>query len=395
MAEAEWSYSLPNEGEAFAPDFVEFVWSWLTTDTFGPSAHSRPHTKEIFAKLVIEAFTASLQSEEGRPVHLQLLFGHMPRQVTVTFDNPLPYTASNLVKLAPTIGIGFRWIVVAPELLDHNILNIIGVCDPELSPAAIRPIRAWGGGLSSHQPNPEGMKLSVFGPGWIRIEAGEFSELRNSCIRIPFSTHHIKGVREWYEEAAEYFDFPQMPTDKVVGEIVLWKQRRQNAQELVRRTWGSILSAVCNARHGGTFLVVPKGIDISNLVKFKYAMQSDWLQAAICKRATFEPGLSNQHYRHSMAGSDLDEAHFAERDLARTADLAASFSSVDGAVVLQRDLTLLGFGAEILDTQMPSESEMVQYGNHPLGQPKDRQLIDFGMRHSKVDPISWTGLGLN
>ncbi len=343
----------------------------------------KPRSRAVFEKLVYEAFAASLQSEEGRPIQLQLLFGHRPMQLTVAFDKPLPYTASNLVKLAPTIGIGFRWLVIVHEQQEQDTLNIIGICDPELSPAALTPMRVLGGGLSAHQPNPLGMKLSVFSPGWIRIETGlSFFELRNSCIRFPFSVSSIKYVREWYEEAASHLDFSQLPVDEVVGEVVLWAEgRKQNAGGLVRRTWGSILNKVSGARHGGTFLVVPEGVEVSSLVRFKYPLRSDQLQTAIWKRGSFEPGLSNPHYRRSMAGTDLDDAHFSERDLARTADLVASFSAVDGATVLHRDLTLLGFGAEILDTRLPDNNELVQYGKHPHGKPEDKPLNNFGMRH--------------
>jgi hypothetical protein len=81
-----------------------------------------------------------------------------------------------------------------------------------------------------------------------------------------------------------------------------------------------------------------------------------------------------------MAGSDLDDAHFSERDLARTADLVASFAAVDGAVVLERDLNVLGFGAEILETEIPNENELVKYGSHPHGIPDEKPLTGFGMR---------------
>ena len=138
---------------------------------------------------------------------------------------------------------------------------------------------------------------------------------------------------------------------------------------------------MCNARHGGTFLVIPKQADVSTRLTLKYAVKSNRLQAAIQKRATFEPGLSNPHYRTSMAGSDVDNAHFSERDLARTSDLVASFAAVDGAVVLERDLTVLGFGAEILDMEIRNENEVVKHGRHPYGTPGDKPLTGFGMRH--------------
>ncbi len=376
-----WSFSGPDDGTAFPEHLVELVWSWWQTPN--GRVGTKPRSKEALGILVNAAFAASLQSEEGRPVRLQLLFDPHEREVTAIYDDPLPYSASNLVKLAPTIDIGFRSIVVAPEQPGHDALRIIGVTDLELSQLANKPMRLVGGGLTTHPAATQSMKLSVFGPGCVRIETGSsFFELRDCSIRFPFTVSQIKYVREWYEEAGQQLDFSHLPEDPVVGDVTGWAHRRQIAgQQLVRRTWGSILNKVCNARHGGTFLVVPKDADVSTRLRLTYAMKSDRLQVAIHKRASFEPGLSNPNYRTSMAGSNLDDAHFSERDLARTSDLVASFAAVDGAVVLERDLTVLGFGAEILETKIPSESEFIEFGKHPHGRPDEKPLSSFGMRH--------------
>ena len=377
----KWSFTCPDDGTASPRDLVDLVWSWWESNL-----KLKPHSKKVLGMLVNEAFAASLQSEEGRPVRFQLLFGPHARQITVTFDDPLPYSANNLIKLAPTIDIGFRWVVVVPEQPGHDTLKIIGISDLELSPLALNPMRTLGGGLSSHSWLTVGMSVSVFGPGCVRIDPGSTNnlfELRNCSLRFPFSVNTIKYVRQWYDEAAEYLDFSQLPVDSECKEHILAREgyRLDKAKALVRRTWVNILRIVCNARHGGTFLVIQKEADIS-MLRFKYLLDSNRLQAAIQKRASFEPGLSNHGYRTSiMAGSALDEAHFSERDLARTSNMVASFASVDGAVVLNRDLTLHGFGAEICETKLPSEEELVEFGKHPHGQPDSKPLSLFGMRH--------------
>ena len=112
-AKQDWSYTTPDDGEAFPIDLVDLVWNWETTAglSIGPST-----SKEQLKKLVHEAFAASLQSEEGRPVRLQLLINRKTRQLTLPFDESLTYSASNLVKLAPTVmGSVFRWLVISPN----------------------------------------------------------------------------------------------------------------------------------------------------------------------------------------------------------------------------------------------------------------------------------------
>lgn len=374
------SYTTPDDGKASPIDLVDVLWNYWTTGGFGPGPSI---AKRHLTKLVDEAFAASLLSEEGRPVRLQLVINLKHQQLTLPFD-PFTYSSGNLVKLAPTImGTGLRWIAISPQESSQDSLDIIGIGDPAISPAPNPRILGLGGGLSA-EPEMLGMKLWVLGPGWIRIriEGGIYFELRDCSIRFPFSANQIRYVMKWHKEVADNLDFSTLPVDKVAGEVEHWEQFRDgNAFGLITRTWGSILSRVSDARHGGTFLVVPEGVDLSCYVDIKYTLNSDQLCAAIWKRASFEPGLSNLEYRKSMASTDLDDAHFSQRDLARTADLVASLSAVDGATVLRCDLTLLGFGAEILETSLPNSGDLIKYGQHPSGRPEDEPLINLGMRH--------------
>lgn len=176
----------------------------------------------------------------------------------------------------------------------------------------------------------------------------------------------------WYRGAAEHIEYSDLPPQGL---------RKASTEALIRRTWVRILAKVCNARHGGTLLVVPEGAKASDFVRFKYSMQSDLLKAAITKRARYEPGLSNPLARRGLPGAEVDDAHFCDRDLARVVDLVASLAAVDGAVVFREELTLLGFGAEILDLRTVRDDEIVEYGRHPQGTPPNRPLNSFGMRH--------------
>jgi DNA integrity scanning protein DisA with diadenylate cyclase activity len=79
----------------------------------------------------------------------------------------------------------------------------------------------------------------------------------------------------------------------------------------------------------------------------------------------------------------LQNATFvAEEDLADAADLAARLSAVDGALVVRSDLSVIGFGAEIvLDAAVPITAFEVT--GHPL-RAGDWPAVDsesFGMRH--------------
>ena len=64
--ETTWSYSLPDKGKAFPEHLADVVWRWCASQL---GRHEpKPRSKESLAKIIYEAFGASLQVEEGRPV---------------------------------------------------------------------------------------------------------------------------------------------------------------------------------------------------------------------------------------------------------------------------------------------------------------------------------------
>jgi hypothetical protein len=79
----------------------------------------------------------------------------------------------------------------------------------------------------------------------------------------------------------------------------------------------------------------------------------------------------------------LADALLVDRDVARATELVAALTAVDGALVLDRDLTLHGFGAEICAARKEGDLEMIEYGMHhaPLGKPAPTPIEELGMRH--------------
>lgn len=82
-----------------------------------------------------------------------------------------------------------------------------------------------------------------------------------------------------------------------------------------------------------------------------------------------------------VSGSSLEilqEAPFIVRDLAHAAELVAGFAGVDGAVVLARDLQIVGFGAEIT-AQGEFNETILEF---QTGETRSRiSLENVGMRH--------------
>lgn len=371
------SHTLPDDGKVFPGDLIDVVWNhlkWSQEDT------CMPWSEMQLSNLIYPAFQASLSSEEGLQARLGVVFYPIiPDQFTVQFTEPLPYAVGELAKLSPSIGLGSRWVIALPDERDWEQVQIAGILDPDILPSN-RTHQRGGNGLISYHDQVQGLQITILGPGWIRVSTTSTSfELRNSCLRERLVIHRIKYVGDWLCEIPAYLEI----SDAIMGIA------------LSRRFFVNVLDKISEARHGGCLLILPEGNEPSSLpLKIKYRINSNIVQQALKERASVGPRVfvqtaskenkkssSSTHMVHDDA--TLADALLLDRDLAQVIEFVAALATVDGAIVLSRDLKLLGFGAEITLAGTPSADETVEYGNHPppLGQPSPAPLVDFGMRH--------------
>lgn len=394
---------LPPEGEAFPEHLIDYIWKQLHasdgTWELAWADGQQSLTKPLLKTLVDNTFQASLHTEEGRAVRFRLLYARDDKQATIRFTPPLSFSARELVKLAPTVGLGFRSIVVCPPKTGE--LQIVGINDPDLSPNNPSMSRNWGHGVSIYTSQTVGMMLTALDPGHIRVTTSEYRtcELRRGSIVFPQSPDRISEVGDWFTEAAEQLTRERSKLALKALKTLEEANTRytehaivRTATCLVRRTWNSILRKVSSSRHGGCFLIVPNDyrrtsarLRFKYLLTSKYRLTSNTLREALKARTDAEPQLSHhEHGQHDVDFHIVDSAHFLERDLSRVSDLVASLAAVDGAVVLRRNLGVVGFGAEILNNETPRDDQKINMRRHPNLHPPShdpRSLVAFGMRH--------------
>lgn len=376
--EQNWSYKAADDGEAYPKDLIGAVWSFLQWSK--PVVFRKPRSEGQLANLIQPAYQASLCSEEGRQVRFRVVFAPQRKRFTVQFADPLPYTASQLVKLSPTIGLGSRWLIALPEKPGQDSVRIAGVLDPDILPAD-RTHQRWGnGGLTGFQDQIQGLKVAAMGPGWVRVSTTSDSfDLRNCCMRRRLLVLAIRYVNEWFVNIPSYLGIADISMGAAVA----------------RRFLVTVLAKISEARHGGCLLILPDQVKPSSLpLKIRYPVDSNIVQMTIKQRSLVGP----KHFvKGGLSGEDgpidpgqivhdestLSDSLLLDRDLAQVIDLVASLAAVDGAVVLTRSLELAGFGAEITVSGTPPENLEVEYGNHPspLGKPPAASLADLGMRH--------------
>jgi hypothetical protein len=366
----EWSYTLPDDGRVFPEHLISAFWNYLRQYE-NERLITRVDSEEQLANLVYPAFQASLSSEEGRQVRLRVVFNLKPKQFTVQFAEPAPYSAGQLVKLAPTINLSSRWLVAISDETSQSLIRIEGILDSDILP--LDQIEQRMGYERFYPPN-EGLRLAVLGAGWLRLSTifATF-ELRDCCLRKRLLVGRIKHVSDWLRKVPSYLAIEDTATAAAVPAFV-------------RRFLVNVLAKISEARHGGCLLVLTSHVELSSLpLKIKYRVDSSIAQMVVTDRSSvgFKVSLKGR-----LSGKDVsigpikiiyDDSSFADalmldKGLAQTVDLVSSLAAVDGAVLLSHDLCIIGFGAEITVSEKPTTDEKI---NRPAAHPP----TDFGMRH--------------
>jgi hypothetical protein len=152
-----------------------------------------------------------------------------------------------------------------------------------------------------------------------------------------------------------------------------------------------IVNGVKEHGHGGMVLLVAPGAEDTLPVRSKFNVDDRQCMVTDCfvDFINARHRLTSARTTYAVTGdgregvSHLKNATFvAEEDLADAADLTARLSAVDGALVLRADLTIVGFGGEIV-LDAAQRIDAFEVTGHPL-RSTNWPMIDsesFGMRH--------------
>jgi len=319
-----------------------------------------PNPCPFIEQMIIASYESSMQQEEGRPVRFQLQFQSSNLSVHVPFQ--CAYSATNLVKLAPIVGIGFRHIIVRPDASEKNI-QIVGISDLELSNEGERDTNNWSLLRNTyHDVKSVDFRLRVLGPGHIQIaENNTVWELRNGSIHYfqPITT--VTAIQSWLRTAFQ----GSSRSSIAVPQLALCR----------------IIQKMVDAKHGGAVVIVEQAT--TNLAN-KYSPNTDILREVIEETIRAEDVIVDQ--KVPMTIKDGERVHNSSLKFARVLDSIAALTTVDGATVLDRNMNVLGFGTEITNTNNSSDDVIeclalvlgVGHGTIVVGKKK---ASDFGMRH--------------
>jgi hypothetical protein len=339
---------------AYPPDLGRFVEAHWPA---GAPAWTVP--RRHFEEVLSVAYQASLTSEEGRPTRFRLLLSAVdalpeagvPNEgvLRLRFDRSRALHAGELRRLSPVVPFETSLIGAHAEADELRIWGIAHSGAAWLAPS-------WGG--RSPVPNwTHDPIVHVTGPGKVAVRcAGELIGALDRGLVVDatmdvFESEWLPAMfaREREEVRAEH-DLLQVgassPTSvehSLVGQV---------GQHMLRRA----IQIVRGARHGGMILVVESADretrDISGL-RLKYRFDRDEpsrryhtlllqiLDTVAAEASSPSVGWSDFALNPSPRLERLEQAVF---ELGR---VLANLAAVDGAVVIDKRLGLVGFGAEV------------------------------------------------
>jgi transcriptional regulator with XRE-family HTH domain len=301
-----------------------------------------PPTHEQLRDLIEVAFWASLRSNEGRPTRVRVAVASrtmIPDAVALAL--PVEYDEPQVAKLA-------------------HVVPADGCLAVSVSEGALR---IWG--IARTRPGSwiDTVAAEISGPGTIRVDLGPFQPFAVFCGR---SVSMIGGTRTNLAGHLQRTLRKNLPVTGVLETQAVWRECLALAH---------LARLIVDEGHGGTLLIVPteEGDWADSLDPFAFRFSKpdntirDWIRRDLTDGTTraetslrvSESNLSDGD-KNIVFGA-LSHSSRSIRDVLRP---VVSLAGCDGAIVLTRDLQVLGFGAKIR-IRSDAATQVCMFRPHP------------------------------
>lgn len=298
-------------------------------------------SKDVLEDVCQTLLNISCMREEGRFPSFRVCFIRPDSELlsayiyshTLLFSKPIEFNTREMNKLAPALNPDMSYLVLD---ISERPFKAIGIIASYTTWQKIITRELTTGNRMPRIPN-----ILVDGPGELEACFGEGSLVNyraGHCVFYRTDTFTSTLVSQQLEKGAH-----------VSG--------KERLRLLYRILW-----MVSDYRHGGAILIVPDEESCKEFVDIKYRLPSGYL-------------FSDSERLEELSGNAR------EKEIVTYADLIAKLTSVDGSVVLTKDLHLLGFGAETLVDKMGSKHPAMQFMEFDNTENKRKQFKDNGMRH--------------
>jgi|ERR1039458_9164590 hypothetical protein len=358
----------------------------------------------ILRKLLEVLYLATLKTEEGKPLQVRIVWENganpdpnpppvlrPPRWTAVSLNKPIQFDVPNLTKLCRAADPWTSWVGVFGTSVSD--IQIWGMYDQTVhfNTALIRESDlAW---------NPPGaFQIAANGVADLTVyyESALMARLaRDRIIRREndiFSTGPVfRALRPAMMQLKSTLISELGPaaynSEEWDGQLEDW----------YTGTLCRLLVSIQRHQHGGALLITPRrsslnvkyGIDYDRLPRFLDGLTDSSVKRSIMEDFIYAkydvPGAEDMPVRiHTERNYQAFRAGDFEDGITGAVRFISSLANVDGLVLLRPDLTVVGFGVEILTKKDPPN---VYVSSNP--EPSTRKLTStspqyFGMRHRSM-----------
>lgn len=372
---------------SYPPDLAQYV-----VDHW-PVGSSLSVSRSVLSEALAVSFQASMTSEEARPTRFRLLLtpmGQLPESGTpnegvlrLRFNRSRPMTGDELRRLSPSAP--FETSLICAQLEERK-LRIWGLAHS--GPAWLAP--TWGG--RSLVPNwTYDPIIHATGPGHLAVRCAgklvgalERGALLGAMIDV-FESEWLSALfaRERELIRAEHAAVqartlsPTLADHSLVGRV---------GQHMLRR----VIQLVRGAGHGGMILIVDAaaGTPESTVagLRLKYRFDEDEptrryrgvllqiLERVAAATSKASVGWSDFAQDGSQSLEKLEQSVF---ELSR---VIANLAAIDGAVVLDKEFRIVGFGAEV-SPELPSPPRVLRALDTEARACDPDDIENVGTRH--------------
>jgi DisA bacterial checkpoint controller nucleotide-binding len=353
--------SLDQDESSFPPDFVRVVRARI-------SNHGLSRLLEL-------AYQASLEKNEGRYPRLRLFVrsenANATPRLLVRFSERVKLQESgDISRLAPAIGSYDYALSVCENGNELCAEGILALEDPG------EDVAIGENGLTI-MGMPPGLIIRIAGPAALRISEPMLGAHELSAGRVhsidPFD--RALPVETWLRQHAA-----GVVEQCALQQCLSTAYDQSHVYLLARALWSRVLLTAVELQHGGAFVLIPEGASIDSLTIKNKATdirlgQSAALFIQACARAHVETecnGFRDAAWEWSRRKRDIQTESLALGHL----------SAVDGCVVLDRSLNLLGFGGQIEVKESETQLAPRSFADFETQSPRsESDLNRFGTRH--------------
>ncbi len=330
-------------------------------------------TERGLDRLLSLAYQASFNTEEGRSTRVRLFVPDAgrpagPLRINHRFAPPKPVPDPKMISQLATVLVADDSALVLQEAGSGLACVGIGLLDAH---DAARPLlgmpRGWTGATG-------GLQVQVLAPGELRVSEGpaEYT-LRANGIRAYSWVASVSAVDRWIEELTRDL------TAQCSAEHAGWDSRPFTVPGAdVRALWSHVLREAVRLRHGGAFVIVPGPRNAP--IELKYPTEPLPLGGELAE-LWLSLARACRLLGGDLAAEALEHTRVRRHQLWSTAASVGQLSAHDGCVVLDRRMTVHGFGGTIETAAAAAAARTYadSWTNAPLAE--EQLLAQFGHRH--------------